>query len=115
MLVHEYLIAPYAKGSMRGSLPRAYVPTSNKSILEANKCPGKDPRINPFRVWGNEMFKKKHQVRILIRIISKKIRMVASKLFVYALSNTTVSCRMVTTNSAAFSFTAHNELLDNNV
>ena len=31
----------------------------------------------------------KHQVRKLIRIISKKIRMVASKLFVYALSNTT--------------------------
>ena len=30
------------KGSMRGSLPRAYVPTSNKSILEANKCPGLD-------------------------------------------------------------------------
>jgi len=27
---------------MRGSLPRAYVPTSNKSILEANKCPGLD-------------------------------------------------------------------------
>ena len=30
------------KGSMHGSLPRAYVPTSNKSILEANKCPGLD-------------------------------------------------------------------------
>ena len=42
MLVHEYLIAPYAKRSMRGSLPREYVPTSNKSILEANKCPGLD-------------------------------------------------------------------------
>ena len=42
MLVHEYLIAPYAKGSMRGSLPTAYVPTSNKSILEDNKCPGLD-------------------------------------------------------------------------
>ena len=27
---------------MRGSLPRAYVPTSDKSILEANKCPGLD-------------------------------------------------------------------------
>ena len=30
------------KGSMHGSLPRAYVPTSNKSILEANKCPSQD-------------------------------------------------------------------------
>ena len=30
------------KGSMRGSLPMAYVPTSNKSILEANKCLGLD-------------------------------------------------------------------------
>ena len=66
-------------------------------------------------VWGNEIFMNKHQVRKLIRIISKKIGMVASKLFVYALSNTTVSCRMVTTNSAAFSFYYHNELLDNNV
>ena len=27
---------------MRGPLPRAYVPTSNKSILEANKCLGLD-------------------------------------------------------------------------
>ena len=42
MLVDEYLIVPYAKGSMRGSLSKAYAPTSNKSILEANKCPGLD-------------------------------------------------------------------------
>ena len=64
----------------------------------------KDPYFDPFYVWGNEIFMNKHQVRKLIRIISKKIRMVESKLFVYALSNTTMSCRMVTTNSAAFSF-----------
>ena len=84
-------------------------------LLVGTYALGKDPRIDPFCVWSNEIFMNKHQVRKLIRIISKKIRMVASKLFVYALSNTTVSCRMVTTNSAAFCFYAHNELLDNNV
>ncbi|XP_073362775.1 uncharacterized protein [Aegilops tauschii subsp. strangulata] len=55
---------------------------------------GKDPCIDPFCVWGNDILMNKHQVRKLIRIISKKIRMVARKLFVYALYNTTVSCRM---------------------
>ena len=83
-------------------------------LLVGTYALGKDPRIDPFCVWGNEIFMNKHQVRKLIRIISKKIRMVARKLFVYALSNTTVSCTTVTTNYAAFSFTAHNELLDNN-
>ena len=73
-------------------------------VLLGTHVIGKDPHFDPFCVWGNEILMNKHQVRKLIRIISKKIRMVASKLFLYALSNTTVSCRMVTTNSAAFSF-----------
>ena len=73
-------------------------------LLVGTYALGKDPRIYPFCVWGNEILMNKHQVRKLIRIISKKIRMVARKLFVYALYNTTVICRMVTTNSAAFSF-----------
>ena len=73
-------------------------------LLVGTYALGKDPHIDPFCVWGNEIFMNKHQVRKLIRITSKKIQMVASKLFVYALSNTIVSYRMVTTNSAAFSF-----------
>jgi len=73
------------------------------SLLVGTYALGKDAHIEPFCVWGNEIFMNKHQVRKLIRIISKKILMVASKLFVYALSNTTVSYRMVTTHSAAFS------------
>ena len=75
----------------------------------------KDPRVDPFCVWGNEIFMNKHQMRKLIRIISKKIGMVASKLFVYAISNTIVSYMMVTTTLQPSLFTAHNELLDNNV
>ena len=73
-------------------------------LLVGTYALGKDLLIDPFCVWGNEILINKHQVRKLIRIISKRIRMVASKLFVYALSNTTVRCRMVTTNFAAFSF-----------
>ena len=60
-------------------------------LLVGTYAIGKDPRIDPFCVWGNEIFMNKHQVRKLIWIISKKIRTVASKFFVYALSNTTVA------------------------
>ena len=73
-------------------------------LLVGTYALGKDPRIDPFCVWGNEIFMNKHQVKKLIRIISKKILMVASKLIVYAIANAIVSCRMVTTNFAAFSF-----------
>ena len=50
-------------------------------LLVGTYALGKDPHIYPFGVWGNEIFMNKQQVRKLIRIISKKIRMVASKLF----------------------------------
>ena len=39
MLVHRYLVAAYAKGSKRGSLPMTYVPKSTKLILEACNIP----------------------------------------------------------------------------
>ena len=71
-------------------------------LLVGTYALGKDPLIDPFCVWGNEILMNKHQVRKLIRIISKKIRTVASKLFVYALSSTTVGCSMVSKNFAAF-------------
>ena len=71
-------------------------------VLLGTHVIAKDPHFDPFCVWGNEIFMNQHQVRKLIGIISKKIRTVATKLFFYALSNTTVSCRMVSKNSAAF-------------
>ena len=73
-------------------------------VLVGTYVIGKDPRFDTFCVWGNEIFMNLHPVRKLIRIVSKKIRTMPIKLFVYALSNTTVSCRMVTTNSVALSF-----------
>ena len=71
---------------------------------------GKDPRFDPFYVWGNEISMNQHQVRKLIKIVSKMGQNMGIKLFVYTLSNTTAKCRMVSKNSAAFFFTAHNEL-----
>jgi hypothetical protein len=43
-----------------------------------------------------------HQVRKLIKIVSKMGQKMAIKLFVYTLSKTTANCRMVSKNSAAF-------------
>ena len=43
-----------------------------------------------------------HQVRKLIKIVSKMGPKMAIKLFVYTLSKTTANCRMVSKNSAAF-------------
>ena len=37
MLVHEYLIAPYAERLKCGSLAMTYVPKSTKLILEAKQ------------------------------------------------------------------------------
>ena len=63
---------------------------------------GKDPRFDPFCIWGNEISMNQHQVRKLIKIVSKMGPKMAIKLFVYTLSKTTTNCRMVSKNSAAF-------------
>jgi hypothetical protein len=63
---------------------------------------GKDPRFDPFYVWGNEILMNQHQVRKLIKIVSKMGQKMTIKLFVYTLSKTTTNCRMVSKNSAAF-------------
>ena len=63
---------------------------------------GKDPRIDPFCIWGNEISMNQHQVRKLIKIVSKMGPKMAIKLFVYTLSKTTANYRMVSKNSAAF-------------
>ena len=63
---------------------------------------GKDPRFDPFCVWGNEISMNQHQVRKLIKNVSKTGQRKAIKLFVYTLAKTTANCRMVSKNSAAF-------------
>ena len=71
-------------------------------VLVGTYVIGKDPRFDPFCVWGNEIFMNQHQVRKLIKIVSKMGQKMAIKLFVYTISMTTVNCRMVTKNSLAF-------------
>ena len=61
---------------------------------------GKDPHFDPFCVWGNEISMNQHQVRKLIKIVSKMSPKMAIKLFVYTLSKTTTNYRMVSKNPA---------------
>ena len=63
---------------------------------------GKDPRFDPFCVWGNEISMNQHQVRKLIKIVIKMGQKMSIELFVYTLCKTTVNCRMVSKNSATF-------------
>ena len=63
---------------------------------------GKDPRFDPFCVWGNEISMNQHQERRLIKIVSKMGPKMAIKLFVYTLSKTKANFGMVSKNSAAF-------------
>ena len=63
---------------------------------------GKDLRFDPFCIWGNEISMNQHQVRKLIKNVSKMGQKMAIKLFVYTLSKTTTNCGMVSKNSAAF-------------
>ena len=40
-------------------------------VLVGTYVIGKDPPFDPFCVWGNEIFINQHQVRKLIKIVSK--------------------------------------------
>ena len=60
---------------------------------------GKDPRFDPVGIWGNQISMNQHQVRKVIKIVSKMGPKMAIKLFVYTLSKTTANCRMVSKNS----------------
>ena len=71
-------------------------------LLVGTYALGKDPRIDPFCVWGNEISMNQYQVRKLIKIVSKMGQKTEIKQFVYTLSKTTANCRMVSKNSAAF-------------
>ena len=62
----------------------------------------KDPRFDPFCVWGNEIFMNQHQVRKLIKTVIKMGQKMSIELFVYTLCKTTVNYRMVSKNSATF-------------
>ena len=71
-------------------------------LLVGTYALGKDPRIDPFCVWGNEIFMNQHQVRKLIKIVIKMGQKMSIELFVYTLCKTTVNCRMVSKNPVAF-------------
>ena len=62
----------------------------------------KDPHFDPFCVWGNAIFMNQHQVRKLIKIVTKMGQKMSIKLFVYTLCKTTMNSRMVSKNSVAF-------------
>ena len=62
----------------------------------------KDPHFDPLYVWGNEIFMNQHQVRKLIKIVTKMGQKMSIELFVYTLCKTTVNCRMVSKNPVAF-------------
>ena len=62
----------------------------------------KDPHFDPFCVWGNEIFMNQHQVRKLIKIITKMGQKMSIELFVYTLCKTIVNCGMVSKNPVAF-------------
>ena len=61
-----------------------------------------DPHFDPFCIWGNEIFINQHQVRKLIKIVTKMGQKMSIKLFVYTLCKTTVNYRMVSKNPIAF-------------
>lgn len=56
-----------------------------------------DPRFDSFYLWGYEIFMNLHQVRKLRKIVRIKRQVMTIKLFVYAISKTTVNLRMVRT------------------
>ena len=62
----------------------------------------KDPHFDPFCVWGTEIFMNQHQVRKLIKIVTKMGQKMSIELFVYTLFKTTKNCRMVSKNPVAF-------------
>ena len=87
------------------------LPSNTNLLLVGTYVTGKDSRVDPFCVWGNEIFMNQHQVKKLIKLVNKMGQNMAIKLFLYTLSKTTVNSRMVTMNSVPFFFTVHNELL----
>ena len=73
-----------------------------KLVLLGTYIIAKDPHFDPFYVWSNEIFMNQHQVRKLIKIVTKMGQKMSIELFVYTLCKTTVNCRMVSKNPVAF-------------
>ena len=71
-------------------------------LLVGTYALGKDPHIDPFCVWGNEIFMNQHQVRKLIKIVIKMGQKMSIELYVYTLCKTTVNYMMVSKNLVAF-------------
>ena len=92
----------YYKRVLYYIIAQRFLASNINLVLLATYVIGKDLRFDPFCVWGNEILMNQHQVRKLIKIVSKMGQKMAFKLFVYTLSKTTANCRMVSKNSAAF-------------
>ena len=84
------------------SFCNCYLASNINLVLLGTHVIAKDPHFDPFCVWGNVISMSQHQVRKLIKIVSKMGQKMAIKLFVYTLSNTTANCRMVCKNPVAF-------------
>src|SRR4051812_35931349 len=61
----------------------------------------KDPHFDPFRIWDNGILTNQHQVRKLIKIVTKMGQKMSIELFVYTSCKTTVNCGMVSKNPVA--------------
>ena len=53
------------------SLCNFCLPSNTNLLLVGTYVTGKDPRVDPFCVWGNEIFMNQHQVRKLIKVVNK--------------------------------------------
>ena len=69
---------------------------------------GTDPHFDPFCIWGNDIFLKHGQVKKMKKIVRRNRKKMNIKLFVCALSKTTVNFRMVRTRLVALFFPIHN-------
>ena len=84
------------------SLCHCFLASNVNLVFLGTYVTGKDPCFHPFYVWGNEISMNHHQVRKLIKIVSKMGPKMAIKLFFYTLSKTTANWRTVSKNSASF-------------
>ena len=92
-------------------IPMTFIASFHKYIIYLNGLVvasigtyirGSDPHLDPFYIWGNEIFMTDRQVRKLKKIVSRKRQEMRIKLFVYSLSKTTVNFRMVRTIQPSF-------------
>ena len=77
-------------------------------LLVGTHVIGTDPHCDPFCIWGNDIILKHGQVKKIKKIVRRNRKKMNIKLFVCALSKTTVNFRMVRTRLVALIFPIHN-------